>query len=236
MKLSEKTLELNFCYQFPALSKCNVLWLGLTQRQEAQEGFDVCAKMHGRLIIFQFKAPTKALTSNRFRLNHEQLRALKETSISLDAEVYYAFPLLSVTAEISHKQNVPEHTWLLDVSRLPMISEIPVSNAKQPMHSVLIQPNKAIASFTSRVNGRAQKPLNIKIFPATDLAEKLSLALGGSKVSKNEDIDEVTVALPMARQYKLRGFENSELTRISAVAGVFFRAVNQRVDPIPKSH
>lgn len=223
MKISEKTLELNFCYQFPALLKCNVLWLGLTQRQEAQEGFDACAKMHGRVIIFQFKAPSKALASNRFRLNHEQLKVLKETSISLDAEVYYAFPLLSVMAEISHKPNVPEHTWLLDVSRLPILSEIPVSNAKQPTHSVLIQPNKSIASFTSRINGRAQKPLNIKIFPATDLAEKLSLAFGGSKGAKHQDVDEFTAAaLPLARQYKLRGFGNSELTKMSAVAGVFY--------------
>jgi len=222
MKLSEKTLELNFCYQFPALSKCNVLWLGLTQRQEAQEGFDACAKMHGRLIIFQFKAPSKALASYKFKLNHEQLKALIETSITFDAEVYYAFPLLSVMAEITHKPNVPACTWLMDVSMLPKLSKIPVSNAKQPMHSVLIQPDKAIASFTSRINGRAQKPLNIKIFPATVLAEKLSLTFSESKGGEIQDFDEVTAeALPLARQYKLTGTENSEGTKVSAVAGVF---------------
>ena len=225
MKLSEKTLELNFCYQFPALLKCNVLWLGLTQKQEAQEGFDACAKMHGRIIIFQFKAPSKALKPYNFRLDHEQLKALKDTSNSNDAEIYYAFPLLSVTAEISHKPNVPEHTWLLDVSKLPIPSEIPGSSAKRKMHSVLIQPNKAIASFTSKIKGRAQEPFNIKIFPSTDLAEKLSLAFGGGKFQKKQDVDEVfSPTLSLARPHSLRGFGHWEKTKISVIAGVFYES------------
>lgn len=45
MRLSEKTLEINFCSQGSVALALPVFWFGLTQRQEAAWGFDV-AKRH----------------------------------------------------------------------------------------------------------------------------------------------------------------------------------------------
>lgn len=58
MRLSEKTLELNICAQATKYvgAQTNLLWFGLTQKQEACAGFDACTRLGGRLLVFQFKA------------------------------------------------------------------------------------------------------------------------------------------------------------------------------------
>ena len=54
MRISEKTIELNFCAQATFLCGLGLKWFGLTQRQEAKAGFDACGKLGGRLLILQF--------------------------------------------------------------------------------------------------------------------------------------------------------------------------------------
>ena len=67
MRVSEKTIELNFCAQFAARYGEPVLWFGLTQKQEARLGFDAWTRMGGRLLVFQFKASNDTLSSGRRR-------------------------------------------------------------------------------------------------------------------------------------------------------------------------
>ena len=79
MRLSEKTIELNFCGQFSRNAKSAVLWFGLTQKQEARAGFDAFTRIGGRLLILQFKASDYGLRNGkrRFYLDHSQLMKLR---------------------------------------------------------------------------------------------------------------------------------------------------------------
>ena len=56
MRLSEKTLEINFCAQFSAVCHHTILWYGLTQGEEAALGFDVATQLGGTSLLFQVKA------------------------------------------------------------------------------------------------------------------------------------------------------------------------------------
>ena len=126
MKLSEKTLELNICAQMhSAVSpRVKLLWFGLTQHQEAHWGFDVCTKLGGRLLIFQFKASNHRLRSGerKFQLDHDQLLALHGLAGHAMRSVFYAFPLVGNTQELRRFTDLLNGTWLLDVSGLPALS------------------------------------------------------------------------------------------------------------------
>lgn len=123
MKLSEKTLELNICAQFSAHLKgaANVFWFGLTQKQEAKAGFDACVKLHGRLLIFQFKASNKLLKhtgDRKFLASHSQLCALHSRAKRAARSVFYALPLVGNTAEMKKNPDLLSQTWLLDAGGL----------------------------------------------------------------------------------------------------------------------
>ncbi|HJW81098.1 MAG TPA: hypothetical protein VJ396_02545 [Acidiferrobacterales bacterium] len=123
MKLSEKTLELNICAQFSAHLKgtANIFWFGLTQKQEAKAGFDACVKLHGRLLIFQFKASNKHLRNTgdrKFLAPHYQLSALHSRAKHTARSVFYALPLVGNTAEMKKNPDLLAQTWLLDVGGL----------------------------------------------------------------------------------------------------------------------
>ena len=126
MRVSEKTLEINICAQIhSALSPhMNLLWFGLTQRQEARMGFDACTRVGGRLLVFQFKASNHRLQSGarKFQLSHAQLRALHRLAGHATRSVFYAFPLVGSTQELLNHRDLLDVTWLLDVSRLPALS------------------------------------------------------------------------------------------------------------------
>jgi hypothetical protein len=126
MRVSEKTLELNLCTQFSEHVQGRTLWFGLTQRQEAQWGFDASSKLGGQLIIFQFKAPKKRISEGvwRFQLQYRQLLRLQELHQGHGGErlsIFYGFPLIfSAEAFQEHPELLPQ-TWLLDVQALPEI-------------------------------------------------------------------------------------------------------------------
>src|SRR4030066_1960134 len=117
MKLSEKTLELNICAQFSAHLKgtANIFWFGLTQKQEAKAGFDACVKLHGRLLIFQFKASNKHLRNTgdrKFLAPHYQLSALHSRAEHTARSVFYALPLVGNTAEMKKEPHkLPQSSW-----------------------------------------------------------------------------------------------------------------------------
>ena len=152
MKLSEKTLELNICAQAHhcAAPFHNLLWFGLTQRQEAKAGFDACTKLGGRLLIFQFKASRKVNKSGErvFSAPHAQMQALRSRVKHSVRTIFYAFPLVGTTTELHLNPNVLAQTWLLDVANLPASIPAPTiagSTAlrKSGCHLVYAQPGKA---------------------------------------------------------------------------------------------
>jgi hypothetical protein len=150
MKLSEKTLELNICAQVsqyvgPAQK---LFWFGLTQKQEAQAGFDACTKLGGRLLIFQFKASNRLLKTKErvFLAPHDQLTALRKNVKSYHRSVFYAFPLIGNTQELKMNPDLLSQTWLVDVASLTSVG-VPTkkdgSLRKNGCHNVYVTPGKA---------------------------------------------------------------------------------------------
>src|SRR6266700_124976 len=138
MRLSEKTIELNFCAQLTAGTPTPVLWFGLTQRQEAAAGFDAATRFHGRVLLFQFKASDYILRSGyrRFYLSHHQMKALQTRAKGRMRSVFYAFPFLGTTVELASNPLLLTQTGLLDVSTLPSIGP-PTTSVGSPRKNEL---------------------------------------------------------------------------------------------------
>lgn len=151
MKLSEKTLELNICAQASRLlgAKQQILWFGLTQKQEAKAGFDACTKLGGRLLIFQFKASNRLLKSKErvFLAPHDQLSALRNQVKSYSRSVFYAFPLVGSTSELKKDPDLLSQTWLVDVASLSLVGLPTKSDGtlrKNGCHNVYVSQTKAV--------------------------------------------------------------------------------------------
>src|SRR5438552_17474629 len=119
MRLAEKTLELNFCSQFSGVFPGEVIWFGLTQRQEARAGFDAATRLGGRLLIFQFKASSRIFGhARRFIAPHQQMVRLQAICMAGRA-IYYVCPLIGTTQEFSEAEgDALSASWLLDVHDL----------------------------------------------------------------------------------------------------------------------
>ena len=102
MRLSEKTIELNFCAQFAAKLSPPFWWFGLTQKQEEQAGWDAAAKVSGHWVRFQLKASRHVLKSGvrRFETPHHQLVALQDRATRPHA-ILYVLPMIGTTHELS---------------------------------------------------------------------------------------------------------------------------------------
>jgi hypothetical protein len=148
MRLSEKTLELSFCAQFAERWNLrNVIWFGLTQAQERRLGFDACSRINGRLLVFQFKASNVIVhhrrfvgPRRRFTIPHDQLLRLRDLATGLPRAVYYAFPDLGTTYELSRNQDLIQQTWLLDVAGLPPAAQIPMPRNRARRHYAFTDP------------------------------------------------------------------------------------------------
>lgn len=127
MRLSEKTLELSIIAQLTErLAIPNALWLGLTQKEEKNWGFDAASELGGTLYILQFKASNTVMGlrsifagQRRFKMPHAQLERLQVLAGSFPGAVSYALPHIGNTAELASNQNLVDQTWLLDVAQLP---------------------------------------------------------------------------------------------------------------------
>jgi hypothetical protein len=101
VRVSEKTIELNFCSQLGALLGQPQWWFGLTQKQEADAGWDVAGKMGGRWLLFQLKASSHILSNGQrqFRCQHQQLESLRDRA-TMPLKVFYVLPSIGTTAEL----------------------------------------------------------------------------------------------------------------------------------------
>ena len=168
MRLSEKTIELNFCAQMTKKATNQIVWFGLTQVQEAKAGFDSCTRLHGRLIIFQFKASNYVLQSGkrRFYLEHEQLDNLQTRIKSYQRSIFYVFPLIGSTLELTRNANVFDQTRLLDVARIPKMQSPTTKKStlrKNGLHYADVDPYKVILH---------SDPIEIGLLPASQYVEQ----------------------------------------------------------------
>jgi hypothetical protein len=123
MRLSEKSIELNFCHQLSSQLGQPAWWFGTTQRQERDAGWDVPSKIAGSWIRFQLKASKKVLKSGdrRFR-GHHQLVELQVRATHRLA-VFYVLPTIGTTSELMYvKFNLLDNLRFLDVHAIPPIS------------------------------------------------------------------------------------------------------------------
>ena len=120
MRIAEKTIELNFCAQLNSTAKQHLIWFGLTQRQEAQLGFDACTSIGGRLLILQFKASNYRLKSGhrRFYASHAQMMLLKKLA-KRPRSVFYVLPTVGTTRELAARPDLIAHSRLLDITSIP---------------------------------------------------------------------------------------------------------------------
>ena len=175
MRISEKTLELNFCAQFNEYSPNRLIWFGLTQKQEAKAGFDACTKLGGRLLIFQFKASKKTMIKTgerRFLMPHHQMVNL-QARCKKSRSVFYTFPLIGTTLELLRNPNLLAKTWLLDVYRIPPSLPLPTAShgglRKNKIHYVDVLPGQArIHSEPVKVSLVQAADFVIRGFPGAD--------------------------------------------------------------------
>lgn len=121
MRVSEKSIELNFCHQMSLTLGQPSWWFGTTQRQEREAGWDVAGKLVGKWIRFQLKASNQVLANGRrrFRGHHEQLVELRARARA-PLSVFYVFPTIGSTAElIAANFDLVPNLRLLDVSTVP---------------------------------------------------------------------------------------------------------------------
>ena len=151
MRLAERTIELNFCAQLSRLAGRELIWFGLTQRQEAHAGFDAATRLGRHLYLFQLKASNHVLRdgSRRFRAKHGQLRHLQQRAPGPRRSVFYVFPMVGTTLELSKAPDLINHTWLLDVRALPNPFPSPTvrggyRNRKSRLHYVDVRPPTAV--------------------------------------------------------------------------------------------
>lgn len=169
MRLSEKTIELNFCSQLNASLGNRLLWFGLTQKQEARAGFDTCTKVRGRLLLFQFKASDYVLTRSGFRrfyLAHDQLKALQSRAGCYMRSVFYAFPLIGSTRELAHDSNLMSQTGLLDMATVPPLkppTKADGSPRKNKIHYADVRPWKVTVH---------SEPVELRLESAEGLADR----------------------------------------------------------------
>jgi hypothetical protein len=135
MRISEKTIELNFCAELYAQVRPvqRIVWFGLTQAQEAKAGFDTCAKIEATLFIFQFKASNK-ITKNsarRFKASHDQLLKLQQLAGGRRG-VYYVFPSFGNTREFSRDPSVVRNSQVADLADFPIHIPIPTKRDGTP--------------------------------------------------------------------------------------------------------
>ena len=133
MRISEKTVELNFCKGFPLILGRDLLWFGLTQKQEARAGFDACAKAGSALLLFQLKASRIVLSdgSRRFLAEHQQMQILRN-QVRSNRQVFYVLPTIGTTSEICHGMCLSHCSRYLDVSRIPRVVPKPLAKGKSP--------------------------------------------------------------------------------------------------------
>lgn len=124
MRLSEKSIELNFCHQMSSQVAQPAWWFGTTQRQERDAGWDVASKIAGGWIRFQLKASKEVLKlgHRRFRGHHHQLVEL-QVRATRPLGVFYVLPTIGTTSELTKVHfSLLNNLRFLDVHAIPPVS------------------------------------------------------------------------------------------------------------------
>jgi hypothetical protein len=118
-RLSEKSLEINFVREAGAYLRRG-FWFGLTQKQEAQLGYDVAVATAGTVYLFQMKASaTLRRRGRQFTFDHAQMQRLRDL-VAVDRRVFYVLPDLGTIAELeAARWEMLPRTHFLDVTDLP---------------------------------------------------------------------------------------------------------------------
>lgn len=182
-KLSEKTLELNFSSQLNHRCGGKLLWFGLTQKQEAEAGFDIATRVGKGLFIVQMKASSKVLRSKerQFKVPHDQLQSLLSLKVAgaplPTGSVFYAFPTLGTTADLAAHNDVLGNTWLCDVAGLGAVTAPTTksgANRKNGCHYVNVEPGEApIAPGTKGKATFHSDPVTVHTWLGSDFAGEI---------------------------------------------------------------
>jgi len=169
MRISEKTLELSILAQFTQrLGIPNALWIGLTQGEEKQLGFDAASVVDGSLFILQFKA-SNIITGpgsfvpwhRKFKLPHAQLTRLQFVATAFPGSVFYALPNVGNTDELQLNRDLVAQTWLLAVDQL----QNPYPAPRGVSHYAYLAPPHCELHST---------PEEVKLLPLQDLVRQIS--------------------------------------------------------------
>lgn len=187
VRLSEKTLELNICAQVArAVPHPPVLiWFGLTQKQEARAGFDACTRLNGRLLIFQFKASNRVQRSGErlFQMPHQQFVQLRARVGAATRSIFYAFPLVGTTLELTANPDLLSQTWLMDVATVPALP-VPTTDRgrhrRNGCHNVYVVPGHATIH---------SDPVEQGLFPIKELCAHVFEGADGVKGQFEQNAD-----------------------------------------------
>lgn len=190
MRLSEKTVEINICAELSALlAPRRTTWFGLTQRQEAAQGFDAWTDLpDARALFLQFKASNLDVGGlRRFVAPHPQLARLAALARYHPHSVFYVFPLVGTDQELvaAGNQFLPS-TWLLDAAHLTTLREPRTASGslrRSQRHYVDINPPDAY--FRS-------EPQRFDLLAPGDLVSlpRLGLSLTGDAAPLLHDLSE----------------------------------------------
>ncbi len=137
MRLAEKTIELNWCAQLGPFLRRRLVWFGLTQAQEFEAGFDAYTRLGGTLFVLQFKASNYVLRSGlrRFYAQHHQLQALRTLGRKRVNAVFYVFPSIGNTKELSANPDLIIQSQLLNAAAIPLSVGVPTTKSGSPRRS-----------------------------------------------------------------------------------------------------
>ena len=180
MRLSEKSIELNFCRQVAPLVGSPAWWFGATQKEEQEAGGDVATSVAGTWLLFQMKASNHVLSSTgarRFRAQHHQLLELQARA-SHPLRVLYVLPTIGNTAELMAAAfDLIHHVRLIDVHQIPVIPA-PTKADGAPRVSGLHYFD--LAANLSNVTIRLE-PVEVEALSLTAFGESLQATLGSAE-------------------------------------------------------
>lgn len=157
-RYSEKSFEVRFCAALSAAinpADRNPQWFGLTQKEERRVGVDTVLGMSGFLFLFQFKAIENG-SSNKFKLDIEQLEDLSKTATKYPNSSYYVFP------DHDTIQAAAAPDCIFEVSRCVNVSDF---KGLRPLKNV-IKPKTRTLNLNAKSNIFTLRHKSVKVIPA----------------------------------------------------------------------
>lgn len=190
-RLSEKTLELNFASQLNHRCGGSLLWFGLTQKQEAECGFDIATKSGSSLFIVQMKASSHVLRGSEarnFKVPGSQLQKLRAITVGglplPRRSVFYAFPIIGTVGELNSNPDIVANTWLCDLADCGAVGAPTKTNGaprKDGCHYVHVSPGKPPISVEgSGIAEWHSEPVKVAVRHASSFAFELKSRDAGS--------------------------------------------------------